>query len=119
MTGLAPQRHVSGAPPTRSTATSPRSWRLPWPSLSGRTVVVEGRGIEFSLFLPANREGPQAPAPCARKNALDSNDFHKRFDARRPERNRTLLRLITRITGAQGANPLPASELARLMQISA
>ena len=52
-------------------------------------------------------------------NAFDSNRFHKRFHARRPEKNRKLIPLIRRITGAEGRIRFPAEELAFFMKMAA
>ena len=54
----------------------------------------------------------------SRTKSLNSNRFHKRFKARRPENNRKLIPLIKRITGAEARIRFPAEELARLMQMT-
>ena len=56
---------------------------------------------------------------AAHYNAFDSNRFHKRFHARRPENNRELIPLIMGITGDGERIRFPAEELARLIQKTA
>ncbi len=56
---------------------------------------------------------------AAHNNAFDYNRFHKRFDARLPEKNRELIPLIMGITGGGERIRFPAEDLARLIQMTA
>jgi hypothetical protein len=70
----------------------------------------------FSLLTGRSRRSLRS---AAHNNALDSNRFHKRFDAQRPEKNRELISLILAITGGGERIRFPAEEVARFIQMTA